>query len=262
VSSARPGRPVWLGVAAVTALLVITVSGSEAWGLLLSSHHTQDLVLRHRVSAVRIAAGPAEVALSPGPAGQVMIHQELSWVWRRPVVTESWAGDVLTVGVLCGTPAWLAKPLRCSVRLDVSVPPTVSVAAGVTSGAIEARDLTGPVDLSATSGLVSLRRLRGSVRAQATSGMISGSGLRSAEVTAVTDSGLVEMQFAAPPVRVTARAASGALDLTVPRGTRYRVTGGSGSGDRSGIDPALVDPSAPRSIDASTDSGPVSIRYG
>ena len=262
MSTLRPHRPVWLGVAAVTAFLVITVSGWQVWGLLLSSRHTQELVLPHRVSAVRIAAGPAEVSVSPGPAGRVSIHQELSWVWRQPVVTASWAGDVLTVGVRCRTPAWLAKPLRCDVRLDVTVPPAVSVKAGVTSGMIEAQDLTGPVDVSATSGLVTLRRLRGSVRAQATSGMISGSGLRSAKVTAVTDSGLVEMQFAAPPVRVTARAASGVLDLTVPRGTRYRVTGSSGSGDRSGIDPALVDPSAPRSIDANTDSGPVTIGYG
>ncbi|MBS2965661.1 DUF4097 family beta strand repeat protein [Actinocrinis puniceicyclus] len=100
----------------------------------------------------------------------------------------------------------------------------------------------------------------GVVWARAASGAVTGTRLASQRVDAQTLSGDVELDLAAAPQSVTASVASGSVDVTVPVGTTYRVSGRTQSGDRQ-IAAGVQDYSSPRQITIDTDSGDVALGY-
>lgn len=148
----------------------------------------------------------------------------------------------------------MADEAGCSVRLAVTVPTGVPVKVSGTSGRIGVSGLEGTVDADVQSGSLNLSGLRGPLRANVDSGSLHAVGLASRQVDVRAGAGRADVRFVAPPDRITARAGSGRLDLTLPEATRYRVTGHVGSG-RCEVDHTLRDPSAPRTLDLSADSG-------
>ncbi len=255
------GRAAWLALSVVTALLIAASCAGQAWGLV--NRHTQQSswTQSHAVRTLEVAAGAASVSIVPGPAHRVLVRQKLIWSTGRPHVTRTWAGDTLRIGSGCGHGRFfLLQPTDCEVALDITVPPDVSVQVVDDSGSVAVRGLSGPVDTRTDSGETHVSGLSGRLTARTGSGTFTGDALRSRDVAVRAGSGSAELHFAAAPDRVSATADSGSAQVTVPPGERYRVGGHSGSGSRD-IDLAVEDPSAPRTIDVSTDSGSSTVGY-
>jgi hypothetical protein len=140
------------------------------------------------------------------------------------------------------------------------------------SGKLTVRDISGNVKMKTGSGDFNATRVGGNVTADLGSGRISMDGLKGKvlvntgsgdiegtaldnDVTADADSGRVELTFAsARAVRVGT--GSGDVILRLPGGP-YKVTGTSGSGDRT-ID-VPTDPAASLELKLSTGSGDVRV---
>lgn len=257
----RDHRPWWLAVAALTGALLALTLGSDAWALV--NRHTGDrsYTLPHPVRAVEVYAGASAVNVSTGTAHQVGVAEHAVWSTTRPTLQRTWIGDTLQVRSGCDDSAFfLLQALDCQVTLDVTVPADVSVLVSTSSGSVQVRNVTGDVNTRTSSGSTHLEALRGAVAARTDSGEISADDLLSRDVTAQAGSGTVQLDFGAAPDRVSALVGSGSVDVVVPRGRRYNVGGQTGSGSRD-IDPLLRDGAAPRTVDVSSGSGSVSVRY-
>jgi hypothetical protein len=126
----------------------------------------------------------------------------------------------------------------CNVAYRIEVPAGITVRIRADSGDVRVADITGDLTVHSDSGNV------------------SASGLRSATVTAGSDSADVRLAFVAPPQAVQVSADSGDVEITVPDdGTAYRVDASTDSGS---VDNQLhVDSAAERTISARADSGDV-----
>jgi hypothetical protein len=67
------------------------------------------------------------------------------------------------------------------------------------------------------------------------------------------------LTFAAAPGDVTVDSTSGPIDISLPRGARYRAV--ASSHGPTSIDDGLADPQASGSVKATSESGPVDIAY-
>lgn len=257
----RPGtRWAWLAVTVLSALCVVGPAGVEAWAWFSRETVTTGSVDRHRIEVLEIDAGGASVTVDTGPAGEVTVRQESSWSLRKPTVRRAWDGDTLKVRAECGYRVWSPTSLGCRVALDFAVPPRTAVRVLSSSGSIAVRGVAGDPDLENTSGSTELTSVGGHVFARTTSGTFRASAITSRTVDVGAGSGMLEPDFAVPPQRVTASVGSGALSVTVPVGSRYRVTGETGSGSRD-VAPWLADVRASRTIDATSGSGSIELRY-
>ncbi|MGW5530880.1 DUF4097 family beta strand repeat-containing protein [Streptomyces xanthochromogenes] len=243
-----------LGVVAPCAFYAVTDAVSRT-----GSYASPDNGRAHPVSAVDVDAGVSRITVTSGPAGHVTVNGSLSWTMKRPVVEQTWDGDTLKVKTRCV--GFVDRYLQnCQVDLALAVPAGVSLTVHGGSGEIKVHDLAGPVDLHGGSGGMKLYGLKGPVKATVGSGELQALQLTSPEASLEAGSGTVEADFATAPQHVKARTGSGSVDITVPRDTRYRVTGHSGSGGR-GIQDELVDGTSDRVIDATTGSGSVNVGY-
>ncbi|HEY3478875.1 MAG TPA: DUF4097 family beta strand repeat-containing protein [Streptomyces sp.] len=261
VGRPRSHRAWWLAVAALTGALLATTLGSDAWALVNRHTSRHSYVLPHPVRTVEVYAGSGSVSVSTGVARQVGVRERTVWSTTRPVVLKTWIGDTLQLRSGCtDSHFFLLQALGCQVSLDVTVPADATVLVSTLSGSVQVRGVTGDVNIRTLSGSTHLEGLRGDVAARTDSGEISADALLSGDVTAQAGSGTVQLDFATAPDRVSAVVGSGSADVVVPRGRRYKVGGQTGSGSRD-IDPVIRDGTATRTIDVSSGSGSVSVRY-
>ncbi|WP_371680260.1 hypothetical protein [Streptomyces sp. NBC_01276] len=256
VAAGAGHRGAWYCAAVLGAVLVLLPAGWQVWAK--TSGHTGVLEgdsAGRTVTAVEIFAGAANVDITPRGDREIGYRADVRWSFGPPVIDESWLGDTLKLTPRCpGDTVTVADEAGCSVRLAVTVPTGVPVKVSGTSGRIGVSGLEGTVDADVQSGSLNLSGLRGPLRANVDSGSLHAVGLASRQVDVRAGAGRADVRFVAPPDRITARAGSGRLDLTLPEATRYRVTGHVGSG-RCEVDHTLRDPSAPRTLDLSADSG-------
>ncbi|MEW2356840.1 DUF4097 family beta strand repeat-containing protein [Spirillospora sp. NPDC029432] len=253
-------RGIWVALAIATAAVVVLPAGLYAWGTAIRRTASVTDTYRRPVTDVEIDAGGARVTVGPGEAGRVRVVARLSWALHRPRVERIWAGELLLIRYECETDGWTYPGLRCDADIDVQVPQGVRVRAQSGSGPLRLRGLGGDLRLETRSGTVELADVRGRIWARAGSGEITGRGLAAPSVEAEVGSGRLDFAFASPPRYVKASAGSGAVRVTVPNGSYYRVGAEAGSG-RVRIDPALNDRSSPRAIVAKTGSGALTIGY-
>ncbi|MFD9568802.1 hypothetical protein ACFWBI_03045 [Streptomyces sp. NPDC059982] len=252
----RKHRGAWHGAAALGCVLVLLPAGWQVW-----THGSgQSGVLRggsdgRTAAAVEIVAGAADIRVTARGDGEVGYRADVRWAFGRPEIERSWLGDTLRLTPHCpGDTLDRADGPGCSVRLAVSVPTGTPLKVSGTSGHITVSGLEGPVDADTDSGTLVLEGLRGPLRATADTGLLHAFGLASRQADVRTGSGRADIRFLTPPDRVTARAGTGRLDLTVPPATRYRVTSRAGTG-RCEVQDGLRDPEAPRTLDISADTG-------
>ncbi|MFG2617391.1 hypothetical protein ACGFXC_07175 [Streptomyces sp. NPDC048507] len=252
----RKHRGAWHAAAALGSVLVLLPAGWQVW-----THGAgQRAVLRggsdgRAVTAVEIVAGAADLAVTARADADVGYRADVRWAFGRPDIERSWVGDTLRLTPSCpGDTLDRADAPGCSVRLAVSVPTGIPVTVSGTSGRITVSGLEGPVDADTGSGTLVLEGLRGPLRARSASGTLRTVGLASRQADLSAGAGRADVRFLVPPDRVTARAGTGRLDLTVPPATRYRVTSRAGAG-RCEVQDGLSDPAAPRTLDLSADSG-------
>src|SRR5690606_17059175 len=191
--------------------------------------HTRELDAKALV--VELPAGNVQVR-----AGEVA-KVRLTRVQRGdPQISERLDGGTLRVASRC--PGLTFD--RCDIAYELVVPADGPVRADVDSGDVTVSGVSGRLDLHADSGDV------------------TATDLTSTEVNATTDSGDVELGFRRAPTRVQADADSGDVTVRVPKGTRYRVDGTTGSGSRD-VEVG-VDPESGHRIIVTTSSGDVEVR--
>ncbi|GAB3703062.1 DUF4097 family beta strand repeat-containing protein [Amycolatopsis oliviviridis] len=218
--------------------------------------------LAQQIKSVRVDNDEGAVKIRTG-SGPVRVHQEFEYRWNKPGDAYRVEGDTLVLAG-CGT--------SCEVAYDVTVPVGIPVSgkldsgslqiAGastvdvtVDSGSVSVADVPGTVKVRSDAGRVELENIGQAVTVQAASGAIKGERL-GGNVEARSDSGRIELELV-KGADVTARTASGSVEVTVPAGD-YNVTGTTDSGRRD-ID-VNQSGSAQHKLDLNTDSGSVKVK--
>lgn len=253
-------RAVWFGIAGMTAVVTIGAVGLPQIGWLAAQTTTTTWTTRHAITAVEVDVTGGDLTVRRAGAGEaISLQQTLTWTINKPQVTETWQGDTLLITEDCAAPSYeVVNP--CGASLVLLVPATVSVQSTLDSGSLAIKNMTGAVNARAQSGDIDLEGDSGTIWARADSGEIHGAGLTSLQVNAQTLSGGVDLEFSSAPTTVSASVESGDAHVAVPRGTTYRVSGQTASGDRS-IEQGLEDDSSQRSIDINSQSGDASLSY-
>lgn len=259
---ARPkaARGAWTAVAGCSALAVAAVAGVPFYDWVVEQSATVSWSAAHRITAVDAAVGGGSLNVVPGASGRVSLTESLTWHSAKPVVTETWVGDVLKIAVSCTPGSGFASVDDCGANLDLTVPAETAVTASSRSGAFAVERMAGPINLRADSGSISLDSVSGPVDAATASGSIFGGDLTGSSFSAKAGSGSVTLGFVEPPRTVNVATGSGSIAMTVPPGSHYLVTAVSGSGT-SETDPGLQAPGATATITAHADSGSISVQY-
>ncbi|MFD8702543.1 DUF4097 family beta strand repeat-containing protein [Kitasatospora sp. NPDC059648] len=254
--SARAVRA-WRLTGVLTVVSVVVMGGAQTLALVARQDRTEQETYTAAVHRLRLSTGSAAVKITAGAENRVVMRKNLDWTVSEPQVRADIAGDTMTVGVTCRR----SLPFyNCGASIELEVPAGTEVTGSVTSGAVEVRDLTGEVRLDGTSGEISLLRLTGPVHAHATSGQVRGEELASARVDVASTSGAVDLTFASAPHDVTLSTVSGAVTVSVPKDSRYRINSRTGSGE-SDIDAALGDAASSNTLEADVGSGSLRIGY-
>ncbi|HEX5295033.1 MAG TPA: hypothetical protein VFX25_39695 [Streptosporangiaceae bacterium] len=264
MSAAAPSRPrprrrwIWVLVALLTALVLVPPFALRIGLKIDIQHRTAPVLVAARpVTALLVDAPAGSVSISPGTGRRVTVSATAAWLVRRPAVTQAWAGSTLRVTAACPR----LNPFEdCQESLDIHVPAGLTVRVSVGSGSVSAFSLTGPLHLSGTSGALMLNDVRGPVWAAVTSGNVTAQGEGAAAVHASAGSGSLELRFAAPPQLLALAVGSGSADVTVPPGTRYRVSVRTRAGVVN-IQRGLGDSTSGQVITASVGTGFLAVRY-
>ncbi|HEX5493779.1 MAG TPA: DUF4097 family beta strand repeat-containing protein [Mycobacteriales bacterium] len=256
----RPGRTghraAWLAIGVPLTGAALFFGSLNVVALVGSQSDVENHVYRENaVVRLDVAIGSGDIEVRHGPTGQVTVRRRLTWAFSRPAASQRISGATLFIRTNCGFRA----VARCSSDYLVTVPADVAVHAHTSSGTVTVDGVGGGLDLSTSSGDIRVRGGRGALLARTGSGSIEVTGSASQDVSAHTGSGDAALTFDQSPRRVDAQTGSGDVDVAVPGRDRYRVTGDTGSGDRS-IN-VIQDPDANRSIRADTGSGDVTVRY-
>ncbi|MFD1045248.1 DUF4097 domain-containing protein [Kibdelosporangium lantanae] len=168
-----------------------------------------------------------------------------------------------------------AKVLGETSSGDLDIAGMTEIGLKTTSGDKTLRDISGAVTLEGSSGKITLARVggaatvkstsgdvilstvKGDVTVQLTSGSVSGTDL-GGQATVSASSGDINLGLSATH-NVKATATSGNVYVKVPRGTPYRVTAQTSSGNRD-INVA-TDPAAGAAMDLQANSGDIAVNY-
>jgi hypothetical protein len=251
------GVKAWRVTGTLAMVLVMLGAGLQTWSMAAQQRTSTTRPYDREIHRVRLETGSAQVRVHPGRDGHVVVHQRLDWLVRKPVVSATFADDVLTVGVHCRKVLPFAD-FGCGAEIDLEVPAATEVTGSVGSGSVSVEGLSGAVRMELTSGELLLVDTSGEVYAHATSGLVQGTNLSARKVDAATTSGSVQLYFAKAPYDVNAVATSGSVTMSLPKESRYAFTSEVGSGS-GGIDPLLADSASPNRIHAAVSSGSVSI---
>jgi hypothetical protein len=253
-------RGVWIFLAAATAAVVIVPFCLAMGGRAMRRTAEYVTPYHHAIKELRVEAGSAEVSVGTGPVDRARVFKRLRWVLRKPVVTESLHGDVLSIASRCPGTGRLYGGWECGAEIDVQVPAGVRVSAASGSGEITVRGVNGDLDLRTGSGDISVVGSRGALRARVGSGMIRGTRLGSADTEAVVGAGDLDLRYAEPPRTVDVSADAGSVKIIVPAGSHYRVQGWTGAGDTH-LNRALADDRSDRLISIRSGSGSSYLDY-
>jgi hypothetical protein len=224
----------WFG--AIVSVLLIAIGALML--LVLVARHSFKTSLRYSgVRSVVVHSDAGGVSLRAAPAGSsLLVTEDRTESLFKPRLRARMASDgTLTLSGNC------AGRLSCGVHYVLSVPPDVAV--DVSSGFS---------DITAT-GLTSTS----SIRLDTTAGDIHASGLSAPDVRLSTGVGSLTASLSHPANRLDAGTVAGSLDLTVPD-TSYALQAHTSLGHVSDGS-VRVDPAAPRSIDAHSSLGDITI---
>jgi hypothetical protein len=152
------------------------------------------------VSTVIVTSHAGSINITGGGGPGVSVTEQATWSNTPPVTSRAVSGRTLTVSYSCPT------QVVCTMGYVLRVPSSVAVQA------------------TAAAGSIRLAGLGGSVTAKANVGLISATGLSGASVSLTNDVGAVNATFAAPPATIQAVTRVGAIKLSVPDSTAYKVS--------------------------------------
>ena len=231
-------RAALVGLGAIVSALLIAIGAFML--LVLAAHHSFTTNLRYSgVRSVVVHSGAGDVSLRAAPAGSALVvTEDETESLFKPKLRSRVAGDgTLTLSASCpGHPS-------CGVHYKLSVPPDVAVDISSGFSDIDAAGLTST-----------------SIRLDTTAGDVTATGLSAPDVRLSTGVGSVSADFAHAPTRLNAGTVAGSMNLTVPD-TTYAVKTHTSLGQVSDAS-VRVDPTSPRSIDAHSSLGDITITAG
>ncbi|MEU6743508.1 DUF4097 family beta strand repeat-containing protein [Streptosporangium sandarakinum] len=199
-------------------------------------HDTVSYDVGGQVTALRVGTDGGAIEVVESDRKGVHVTEDLTWRRDKPVTSHTTEGGTLTLKFSC--PVHVAVGAGCDVSYRVEVP----------------RGL--PVRAESDSGRVTLKDLSGDVEARSDSGAIDATGLTGKNAVARTDSGAITFAFAGPPETVKTTTDSGRTEVRLPKGA-YDIDTSTDSGRKEISAPN--DPSAPRSVRLSSDSGDLKV---
>jgi hypothetical protein len=211
------------------------------------------------VRHLQIETGSADVRVVGERRGDVRVDMEIHRGMFRngfqPRVAMRQHGQRLQLDSHCSLMAHVGVG-DCGASFTVYVPRGTAVGVSAASGDVYVQGVEHDVSVAASSGDVHVVDVAGTLRTTASSGDVHVAGYRGTQLVVQTDSGDVDVSAQRAPRRLRVDAGSGDVDLAVPNAV-YSLLVDTGSGDRSVT--VRQDPAAPRTIQANTSSGDVSI---
>jgi hypothetical protein len=186
-----------------------------------------------------------------------------------PVTASSSGGDIIVSGAAgasldSGSGAVRATNMTGTLGITSEGGPVfISSTAGANvdsgGGVVQAEKIRGPLTVSTEGGPLTLSGLTGELHADTGGGTLYGEDVSAATATVTAEGGDVRLGFATAPNSLQVSTGGGAANLTVPGGP-YALTADAGGGPE--LISIATDPAAPRSINISTEGGPLRINTG
>ena len=234
-----PGR---VALIALGAIVTVGLIGLGAFFLLniAAEHSFQTTAAYSNVRTLVVHSGAGDVTLTGArPGGSLVVTAKEAEGLFKPNIGSRLDGDG-TLTLTAGCPG----QLECSVHYELAVPPDIAVRVSSGFGAIRAAGLT-----SAST-----------IQLGTTAGDIHATGLNAPDIRLSTGLGGLTATLTRPARKLNASTGAGSINLTVPD-TTYAVHASSGLGHVSDHS-VRNDPTSPRSIDAHSSLGDVTIAVG
>jgi hypothetical protein len=276
---AVPGRPAqrWAwgvsGLVAAAALAIpgtylATMAGVRGSWALQATVTVRTVTVPQPVGRLSVHSYGGRVQVMAGPVSHVQVTERITYepaAGAPPAVAESVAGGRLSLG----DPA--CAKANCNVDFTVTVPSAVSVAvdtqggpaviAGTTGttvtsdgGAVQVRQVTGPLTVSTDGGPLIMNEVTGPLRADTGGGVLSARGVTATTASLSTGGGPAQVTFAAAPDTVTISTDGGPATLRLPGGPYALSADSEGGPELIGI---ATDPAARASIKVTSGGGPI-----
>jgi hypothetical protein len=247
-----PGRR-WALVLGVPFVLAAIVDGGfQCVALVGQDSYRIAAIMAPIANKVSVGVGNGDITVVPGTGKRAVLSGVVKYSLFRPVVKwEHTATGTFLVGPNC---FWAGN---CGAELTLATPAGEAVHATSSSGDVNARNLTGALDLQDASGDIVLNYVSGPLVLSASSGDITGSYISATKVQANDSSGDVDLSFDRAPHDVDVSDASGDITVAVPANVSYSVVAKAGSGSTNINVP--TNPLSHNVIHLSDDSGDINV---
>ncbi|MFI7454587.1 DUF4097 family beta strand repeat-containing protein [Nonomuraea sp. NPDC049714] len=241
------------GVVAGSLALAALLTGCGLAGPVNSDTASYDVA--DKVTAIEVETDSGQIEVIESDRAGIHVTEHLTWQKRKPTTTHETQGGTLVLTFTCPG-GWMAG--NCDVGYQVEIPRGLRVKTVSDSGKVTLRDLSGDVEAATDSGAIEADGLTGKqVVSKSDSGAVTlAFAARPGKVETSTDSGAITLAFAAPPDKVVTSTDSGKTVVRVPEGP-YNVVSTTDSGNEHLN--TVHDPSAPRSLTLTSDSGDIDI---
>ena len=240
----------------VLVVLVVLVGGAVALGTyVLDSSAGTGSSYGQPIREIVVKSGSGDIDLVPA-SKRVAVRSDGHYVLKRPSYDESVENGVLTIETDCAR-----QVLKCYTDLRIAVPRGVTVTIDAEDDVFAPQVALRAAHIESDSGDVQLALIgrQGLVWAHSDSGVAEVIAADARAVDAQSDSGDVAVDvFRRAPRRVVARSDSGTVQVLARRGA-YAIDAKTDSGDLKVVGLTRND-RARRSIEASSDSGDVTLR--
>lgn len=241
----RTALAVLAGTIALSALTACSVDVGAM------QHRTYSYSLPGQLRTLVVNAHVGSVRVTGSGSSHVSVTERISFRGTAPSTTHRSAAGTAMLDSSC--PALET----CTVGYDITVPRAMTVRVTSNVGEIHLQSLSGQVTAHTNAGDINLGSVSGPVEATGHAGSIRGQDVSSPRAILHSSAGVIEVDFSAAPVTVTATSDIGSVTLRVPGSVPYHVTTNVGVG--SAYVGVTSSPASPHAITASTRTGSVTI---
>ena len=246
------GRRTLLLFGTPVSILFIGYGGLAIINTIGLTHYVQTYTEVPQSQAITVKAEVGSVHLEPSPDSKVHVTVKGLYSLSKPTIKVASTPTGITLKGSCSRFAVIS----CTENIVVQVPASFAVTASSDGGDVRVTGLTGTLHLSSTAGDVRDDGGSGDLTMISSAGDVKATNLRSTTVTASSSAGDVDLDFAVAPTKVEAGSSAGDVTVRVPD-VGYDVTTESSGGDAHTR--IKTDPSSPRSIDAHSSGGDVTV---
>lgn len=177
-----------------------------------SGHWQQDAA---GASQVTVQADGLGVTLSQDGSSQVTVAMTGSYTGHVPQVSVTRSGSGVTVTAGCSN--------DCSGHLQITVPAGLAAQVSTGDAGIQAKGLTGRLNLTTGLGGVEVDQSSGPLTVRSTYGAVTLAASSAPNAEVITTDGAVRASFTAAPASLKVTTGYGGVDLKVPHDATYHV---------------------------------------